>query len=683
MAKLKEAAKIRYSLIAILVVTIGLLMFNFPGFFNVGINWFNSKLGITIPNISAQAFHLGLDLQGGTHLVYEADTSKVAVGEEAEAIEGVRGVIERRVNALGVSEPIVQTNRAGGKWRVIVELAGVKDSARAIEMIGETPLLEFKEVNNVPARELTATEKSDLESFNKTAEKNANSYLTSALRGEDFVTLVKDNSDDIYTKEQGGDIGLVTATSTGYTEIYSALSVANVEAGKVYDKVITAADGYNIVKVTDVHDGETQVEAKHLLICYKGATSCDSDLSKSDALKKIEDLKNQATTENFEDLVKKNSTEPGAETSGGTLGWFGPGAMVESFDKAVFAMKTNEISDVVETEFGYHLIFKTGEKVTKQYKVSRLLVATKDETDILPPQDPWLVTGLSGKQLTKARVEFDPNTNEPMVGIEFNDEGKKLFSEITTRNVGRQVAIFLDGEVISAPSVNEPITDGAAVIMGSFNLTEAKLLSQRLNAGALPVPVTLIGQQVVGSTQGDNVLNSIVFAGLIGALFIGIFMTAFYRLPGFLSVIALIVYSTIVLFIFKAVPVTLTMSGIAGVIMSLGMAVDANVLIFSRLREEILLGKPLGSAIEEGFKRAWPSIRDSNVSTLITCFVLIWFGDSMIKGFAITLSVGVIVSMFSALTVTRLLMRQFVKVKNLEGKLWLFGISKKSFKEVK
>ena len=260
--------------------------------------------------------------------------------------------------------------------------------------------------------------------------------------------------------------------------------------------------------------------------------------------------------------------------------------------------------------------------------------------------------------------------------MQFNDEGKKLFAEITARNVGKPVAIFLDNQPISIPRVNEAITGGEAVITGNFDLTEAKQLTQRLNAGALPVPITLISQQTVGASLGSESLQKSLFAGLIGFVLVIIFMILYYRLPGFLAVVALLVYAVAVLFVFKAIPVTLTLAGIAGFILSVGMAVDANVLIFERMREELKLGKPLGTAIDVGLKRAWPSIRDGNATTLITCFVLAWFGTSSIKGFGITLGIGVILSMLSALFVTKHFMYLFIR-DDKKYNLWWFGLKKK------
>ncbi|HCC23056.1 TPA: protein translocase subunit SecD [Candidatus Falkowbacteria bacterium] len=337
-------------------------------------------------------------------------------------------------------------------------------------------------------------------------------------------------------------------------------------------------------------------------------------------------------------------------------------------------MPTGEISSVIETDFGFHLIFKEGERQGKNYDVSRIFINTKTERDILPPTDQWKNTELSGKHLERAWVAFDPSTNAPQVSLQFNDEGDQLFADITGRNVGKPVAIFLDGSAISIPVVNEKITGGEAVISGSFDLAEARLLSQRLNAGALPVPIELVSQQTVGATLGQSSLTMSLKAALIGFLLVALFMIGYYRVPGVMAVVALLFYTSILLLLFKLIPVTLTLSGIAGFILSVGMAVDANVLIFERFKEELKSGKPYGSSLEEGAKRAWPSIRDGNATTLITCFILAWFGTSSIQGFAITLGVGVMISMFSAIVVTRSLLKIFIGIKENNNNLFWFGV---------
>jgi protein-export membrane protein SecD len=295
------------------------------------------------------------------------------------------------------------------------------------------------------------------------------------------------------------------------------------------------------------------------------------------------------------------------------------------------------------------------------------------------PYQAFTETKLNGSHLQRAEVTFTSSSqtglNLPEVSLIFNSEGTKLFAEITARNVGKQVAIFLDGELISAPTVQTVIKDGRAVITGNFTLDEAKQLATRLNSGALPVPIKLLTQTNIGPSLGKESVSKSLLAGLIGLAAVGLFMIVYYGLPGALSVLALLIYSVVSLTIFKLLNITLTLAGIAGFILSIGMAIDANILIFERTREELRRGKQLLPAIEDGFDRAWTSIRDSNVSSLITTFVLGYFGSSIIRGFAITLGIGILVSMFSAITVTRTFLRLITLLKIFNTPR-LFGVKK-------
>jgi protein-export membrane protein SecD len=303
---------------------------------------------------------------------------------------------------------------------------------------------------------------------------------------------------------------------------------------------------------------------------------------------------------------------------------------------------------------------------------SHILITTKAEAAAAGDIPGWTLTQLSGKHLKRASVQFDPNTGEPTVLLAWNSEGDQLFGEITEKNVGRQFGIFLDGNLISAPTVQQKITGGTAIISGDFSLETAKTLARRLNAGALPVAISLMSQQTVDATLGSVSLQKSLFAGLIGFALVVIFMVLLYRLPGLLAALALAVYTCIALAIFKLLNVTMTLAGIAGFILSIGMAVDANVLIFERVKEELRAGRTISEALAEGFRRAWNSIRDSNVSSLITCGILIWFGTSTVRGFAITLAIGILVSMFSAITVTRNFLRAVIG-RRVERHLWLIG----------
>ncbi|MDO8571675.1 MAG: protein translocase subunit SecD [bacterium] len=618
-----------------------------------------------------EMFRLGLDLKGGTHLVYEADLSKTSATDKGSALEGVRDVIERRVNLFGVAEPIVQTVKVGESHRIIVELAGVKDVNQAIRMIGDTPLLEFKEENPVKTarQELTSEEKKDMEKYNADARKRAEDLLKKATAPTtDFTALAKEFSEDVRTKETGGDLGWLKKQDFLY------FPISQIKKGEVGKDFVQGPDGVSIVKVLDTRE-DKELAAHHILICYKGATRCEKDMSKSDAQRLVEDIKKKVTPENFIELAKQHSTEPGASQGGGDLGWFGRGAMVKSFEDAAFALAKGTISDVVETEFGFHLIYKKDERLTTDIHAARILVKIKTAAEYLPPADPWKDTGLTGKQLKRAYVQFDQTTQFPEVGIEFNDDGKKLFADLTGKNVGKPIAIFLDGQPISIPRVSQLIADGRAVITGDFTVQEAKLLSQRLTTGALPVPINLISQQTVGPSLGLESLQKSLVAGLFGFLLVALFMIGYYRLPGVLAVVALCMYTALTLAIFKIWPVTLSIAGIAGFILSIGMAVDANVLIFERMKEELRNGKSLDAAIKDGFRRAWTSIRDSNASSLITCTILFWFSASLIKGFALTLAIGILMSMFSAIFITRILLR-LVSGWRVRHALWLFTASK-------
>ncbi len=663
-----------FILIILLVLVCGLI--DFDSYYNRASDWVAARTNNTIklPHIKEIPFRLGLDLQGGTHLVYRADVSRVPEGEVASAMEGVRDVIEHRVNAFGVSEPLVQISRSGGEERLIVELAGIKDVNAAIKMIGETPILEFKE-EALEEADLSSEEREMLDGYNKVAEERAQEVLGKLLSGGDFAALAQEYSEDEQSKNNNGDLGWIT--NMDHPEI--AKIAAKLKVGEFNKDLEKTSQGYEIVKLEDKriktnpfneNEKDKEVKAAHILICYKGSEGCKSNLSREEAYAKIKKIKEEATPENFKELAKKYSDEPGASERGGELGWFSRGMMVKPFEDTVFSQEVGTISYVVETKFGYHLIYKEDERDVWEYKVKHILIKTKSAQEILAGKENWKNTELTGKNLKRAMVEFNPNDGSPEVGLQFDSEGAKMFEEITGRNVGRKVAIFLDGRLISSPVVNEKITGGKAVISGNFNIQEAKKLAQRLNAGALPVPIELINQQTVGASLGHESLTFSLRAGLIGLLLVALFMIIYYRLPGLLAVISLVFYGVLILAIFKLWPVTLTLAGLAGLILSIGMAVDANVLIFERLKEELRAGKPLGRAIQEAFKRAWPSIRDGNVSTLITCFILIQFSTSVVKGFAITLGLGVIISMFSAIIITKVLLN-LVAGEWLEKRKWL------------
>ncbi len=289
----------------------------------------------------------------------------------------------------------------------------------------------------------------------------------------------------------------------------------------------------------------------------------------------------------------------------------------------------------------------------------------------------WESTGLTGKDLSKANLSTSQN-GQWVVDLEFNDNGTKKFAALTKEMVGQQMAIFFNGELQSAPVIREPIPGGRAQISGGdsgFAYEEAKTMVDLLNAGALPVPAKIVEENTVGPTLGADSIAKSKVAGAIGLGFVMIFMALYYRAPGLIADVALIIYGLMLFALFKAIPVTLTLAGIAGFILSIGMAVDANILIFERTKEELKAGRTLFTAINSGFDRAFTSIFDSNMTTIITCIILYFCGTSIVKGFALTLAIGVIVSMFSAITITRNFMHLIFGTGNLKHPEW-FGIRK-------
>lgn len=548
---------ITFGVILVLAVLAGLV--DYPKGPDIRVGKFDKELKV----------HLGLDLQGGALLTYQADMSRIPAADRPNALDGARDVIERRVNAFGVSEPVVQTQMVGAAERIIVELPGVTDVNTAIAKIGKTPLLEFRE--QAPPKQLTDEEKKQIQDFNAAQKKKADGILAQLKKGGDFAALANASSED-----------------------------------------------------------------------------------------------------------PGNAGTDGTE-KGGDLGFTDPENYVKEFKDALLALKDGEMGQqLVKSPFGYHIIKRIASRPGKnadgkditEVNAAHILFQTRSEEASAQPE--YVNTGLSGSQLKSASVTFDSSSNAPQVSLVFNSDGAKLFAEITKKNLDKAVGIFLDGEAISLPTVQSEITNGEAVITGGFTLQEAKQLATNLNAGALPVPINLVSQQTIGASLGQSSVERSFMAGAVGILLVSLFMVLYYRLPGLLAVGALLVYSLIVLALFKLWPITLTLPGVAGFILSIGMAVDANVLVFERTKEELRAGKPMTLAVEQGFHRAWLSIRDSNISSIITCVILTWFGSSLIRGFALTLVIGILISMFSAITVTRTFLRLIAKDRLLRHP-WLLG----------
>ncbi len=495
--------------------------------------------------VSSLRVNLGLDLQGGIHLEYKVDTSQIPEEKRSAALQSALAVIERRVNAFGVGEPLVQLSRSGNEDRIIVELPGVKDVDEAKKILKETPYLEFQEDN-------TEAVQKQLDTINEASKAKAVEVLERAKKNEDFAELAKKESKDPGSTEKGGDLDFATKG----------------KFVKEFDEII------------------------------------------------------------FKDEFKKDTVWP----------------------------------DLVESPFGWHVVKKTderGEGDAKEVRTSHILFP-KQSLEMLPEAARFKATGLSGKNLKDAFVDYGGGQGMglPQVSLRFDAEGAKLFGELTKKNIGKQIAILLDGEIISAPTVQAEIPNGQAVITGDYSLKEAKALVARLNEGALPAPITLIGQQTVSASLGEVSLKQSLFAGMIGVGVVIAFMILYYRFFGLVASFSLLLYTGLLFAIFKLssltpFPITLSLAGIAGFILSIGMAVDANILIFERTWEEMKSGKNLAKAVDEGFRRAWPSIRDGNYSTLITCVILMWLGTGFVKGFAFVLLLGVLFSMFTAIVLTR------------------------------
>lgn len=677
--------------------------------------------------IKEQKVHLGLDLQGGAELDYKIDLRKVPQEDKAAIVDGVREVINRRVNGLGVSEPNIFVSEIAGESHIVVDLAGVNvDEAK--DTIGKTIQLEFKERKET----IDPNEKQEIEN-------NANETLQRIKNGEDFAVVGQE--------EEQANPEQVTYSESDWKfkdEINEAIAdkIFDLNAGDYYNGTIESSGEYtvtpqgefveltglNIVKVLDKQDVERttsepkKVFVSHILLAYQGAERAEDSVTrtKEEAYDLAQEIKGKIDSgEDFATLANEY-TDDGSNggTGGGVLASpAGAGQYTDAFETASLALEEKgQVSDIVETEFGYHIIkADTIEEATENTATETQIKYAKIFYSTVPSQ--WQETGLTGEHFVHADVQFN-QVYQPYVSIQFNGEGGELFAEITERNVGKPLAIFVGGDLISAPNVNGKIVGGSAQIEGNFSIEEATELARDLNTGAIPAPIVLAGQYTIGSTLGQEALTQSLWAGLFGLLLLGIYMVLYYRVPGLMAVLALGIYSVLLIFLIQsqlntflavliavsmfiylmmkilnnkdngweklltsvlavfalffivfllANPIVLTLAGVAGVILSIGMAVDANVLIFERIKEEIRDGRTLGSAIDIGFERAWSSIRDSNFSSLITCAILFYFGSSIIQGFAFNLAAGILVSMFTAIMITKVFLKTLVGTKIAEN----------------
>ncbi len=655
--------------LVIFAVSAGIL--SFPKEWNGAMAAMKDKVGFHLPYAPENDFTLGLDLKGGAHLVYEADMSSITDTERQTALEGVRDVVERRVNAFGVAEPIVQTNIADGHYRVLVDLPGVTDVKDAIAQIGETPVLTFRTPISDVSTTPTAEQQAQIDAAQKTERADALAVMDKALAGEDFAALAKQYSIDSATKDNGGYVGFIAADDAEYDGLVTQFEKGRTKVG-VVKGLYEGTSKMHIVKYISKKT-ESEPRISHILICYAGAPQCTQTRTKEEALALATQLQSEATVKNFADLAKTNSDDTGSKDAGGDVNYVARGQMVKPFEDAAYALRDTKISEVVESEYGYHILYRVGSRPSRTYEIAQIEMPWTTASDVLTV-DPWKNTELSGKDVKHASVAFNQNTGAPYIVLDFNENGTQLFGDLTKDNVGKVIGIFLDGQPITTPVVQEPIYGGQASITGNFTIAEAKLLAQRLNAGALPVPISVVSQQTIGPALGTASLDLSVKAGFIGFLLVALFMVLYYRLPGVVAVGALGMYAVINLALFKIFGVTITLSGIAGFIFSLGIAVDANVLIFERLKEELRNGRDLPTAMEEAFRRAWPSIRDGNATTLIATAILYTMTSGSVRGFALTLALGVFVSLFCAFVISRFVLRRLARVVKLRKSVFFLGL---------
>ena len=531
---------------------------------------------------------LGLDLQGGSHLIYQALNPETNLPEEitSDQMEALSKTIERRINSSGLGEPIIQII---GEDRLLVQLPGIKDPGRAKSLIGETARLEFKHrTTDVPPKPLTNIVAEDLIS------------ITADAISTDKTLKSDDNPDSENTTEyaEGVVFEFSEMGAIKFNEIVADLQLSMVNA------------------INSAELGQNPPAPARLGVNIEGA----------------EPLRFETNGLQIVRLEKKD----------------GEG---NKFVIALPASPDGTSSLSIEEAKA-----KLGTSPTVNFELSEGHI----DEDI----------GLSGDDLDSAYPSQHQSSGVPIVNIEFNERGTREFGELTTdiyakqqsTGVRDQIAIILDGNELIAPVVNSPITQGTAIIQGpDFTIERVKDLALLLESGRLPVPIQLIQERDVDAMLGADSLRKSVIAGITGLCLVLLFMILYYRVPGVMASISLLIYAIIVLAIFKMIPVTLTLSGVAAAILSIGMAVDANILIFERMKDEIRAGRTMLSSVNIGFNRAWPAIRDGNVSTLITCAILYWFSDQLgatiVQGFAITLAIGVMISMFTAITISRTFMR--------------------------
>ena len=558
---------------------------------------------------------LGLDLGGGTEVVLEAievageiTQTTIAPGTLAcppflagmlgpflpagtqDTLGVAQSIIERRVDALGVTEPRI--HRVGEK-RILVELPGIQDPALAVRTIRETGFMEFIDAGSLPIP--------------------VGTVVVTSLGGSRELT----GTAPLTTTPTVAPTAVVTPTVT------PAISVTPQATPTVIPTVsVTPPATAPVIPTVSVTPPATAPVIPTVSVTPTVTATLPPTVS---------------------------VTPPATPT-------VIPTVVVTPTPPPVTLETPTPIPGTVPTTTG---------PVTTPVKVYQTI--------------------MTGRDLKAAYPVIDQNPSsdyyqKPVISLEFTEEGGKKFAAYTSANVGKYLAIVIDKRVISSPVINEPIPGGRATISGRFTFDEARSLAAQLQYGALPIPFRVISERVVDPILGQDSIQKSILAGLVGVFMVLLFMAVYYRVPGLVADIALIIFALATFALFKLIPVALTLPGIAGFLISTGMAVDANILIFERMKEELRAGRTLGAAIEAGFDRAWTSIRDSNISTLITCAILFWFGSTLgagaVMGFAVTLFLGVVVSMFTAITVTHTLLRVlfFVARDFLQGRPRLLGI---------
>ena len=597
-------------LIALLIVASGLAL----GFQTISLGGFQ-RGGDTLLGLS-----LGLDLQGGSHLVYQVepvsgDDASEADMPEQEDLTALQRIIEERVNSSGLGEPIIQIL---GDDRLLIQLPGVGDPGRAKRLIGETARLEFKHRKINVERDLTTE---------------------GVITADDIVSVTAEPFPEELAPDAGAD-----DTQAEPTPNPDETPAAETSADATPEADATPAAETSADAAPEAEAEEPPAPVIIIEFTPQGAAKFDEVIARLN-----ESLQLVAFNVPPSSLtVAINGNEPlEIDASAFTI------TKLQDSNRYMF-LYPQPTPDPDAESADYHDLARAQSAVGSAPTVEFVELQGQVDEDF----------GLGGDNLSRAYASLHAQSDQPIINLEFDSVGTRLFGEKTTEIAGintEAIAIFLDDRELVSPVVRQPITTGVAIIEGGFTLEQARDISLQLEGGRLPFPITLIQERDVDAILGADSLAKSVVAGIVGLALVFLFMTLYYRVPGLVASVALLIYAAMVLAIFKALPVTLTLSGVAATILSVGMAVDANVLIFERMKDELRNGRTLISAINIGFNRAWPAIRDSNVSTLITCGILFYFsnqlGTTIVQGFAVTLAIGVMISMFSAIVVSRTILR--------------------------